>query len=693
MNILTEYPVWFTPLCLVTGILFAFFLYYKDKRAEFTLTIKWILAIGRFLSVSILAFLFLAPLFKTNVKEVEKPVVLFFQDDSQSIVLGADSVYMREQYGNDLASLLENLKTSFEISTFSFGAEIVESETPVFNMQRTNMSEISSLIEKQFLNRNIGALIIAGDGIYNAGLNPVYSFQEFGFPVYTIALGDTVVRKDARINDVNYNELAFLGNDFPVEINVQAYKCNKQQLKLEIYKDNTIIDQHSLIVNDDNFNENVKFLLPAKEPGMQHYSVRLSRLDNEISYENNMADVFIDIIDTRFKILLLYNSAHPDVAAINSVLEKDVNYEVEIMPVRDFDKQIEEYNLVILHQLPSKTYSSYQLNKKIKDSGVPVLYILGAQSSISLFNSWETGLLINNYNNVYEDVFPVRNSGFTLFGLSEETQSLIRDLPPLYVLFGDYRLNAGAQVLLEQQIGNVRTNEPLICLNASAGTKTGIVCGEGLWRWRMENNKSRGNQKAFDEIIGKTIRFLTLHADKSNFRVETRNKVFENEDVVFEAELYNENFELIFTPEISLTITDENNNTFPYNLGRKGNKYFLNAGKFPVGNYSYSASTHHSDEKYTSTGEFVVSGLNVESVRLNADHNLLYRLATSHNGKLFYPEQLDLLADELLGHEEMKPLITFRKKYSELINLPWLMGVIIFILAFEWFIRKWSGAY
>ena len=46
-----------------------------------------------------------------------------------------------------------------------------------------------STIANNHFNENIGALIIAGDGIYNQGKNPVNLTDEINFPVYTVGIG------------------------------------------------------------------------------------------------------------------------------------------------------------------------------------------------------------------------------------------------------------------------------------------------------------------------------------------------------------------------------------------------------------------------------------------------------------------------------------------------------------------------
>ena len=53
--------------------------------------------------------------------------------------------------------------------------------------------------------------------------------------------------------------------------------------------------------------------------------------------------------------VILYHAPHPDVSAISQSIAQNETYEVETYPIDKFNKAIDDYNVVVLHQLPSKT--------------------------------------------------------------------------------------------------------------------------------------------------------------------------------------------------------------------------------------------------------------------------------------------------------------------------------------------------
>ena len=83
---------------------------------------------------------------------------------------------------------------------------------------------MASTIDNNFSNQNIGALVLVSDGIYNRGSNPVFQAAELQYPVYSVAFGDTTEIKDLLVKKINHNQVAYLGNNFPVEVQIQAKK-------------------------------------------------------------------------------------------------------------------------------------------------------------------------------------------------------------------------------------------------------------------------------------------------------------------------------------------------------------------------------------------------------------------------------------------------------------------------------------
>ncbi len=692
-NILFDYPFWLVLLCILCGLIYSSLLYYRNTRDGFSPLLKWVFAVMRFVAVSIIALLLLAPLIERLIQEVEKPLLIFMQDNSQSITLANDSVYYHDQYLPEMRTFLESMDEDFNTSLYTFGERVVPQDDIDFTEGVTNMSEVFREIDSRYSNRNIGAVVMAGDGIFNRGINPLYASSAIHYPLYTIALGDTMPRRDLILKRVNHNRITYLGNRFPVEIDIEAFESAGQTSRLTVSRAGEELFTEVVSFDSNHHVETISLHLEADQPGMQQYTASLSPLADEVSLENNDRDFFIDVIDGRQQILILANSPHPDIAAMKQSLEANDHYEVESSLLKDFTGSLEAFDLLIMHQLPSRQYAAREIFEQAADLGSAVLFVVGSQTNIRGLNDLQNTVSIQPRSGDFVEALPEFNRSFALFTLQEQSVNLLNVLPPLFSPFANYQAASDANVLLYQKIGQVVTQQPLILFSGSAQGRTGIIMGEGLWRWRLNAFMRNQNHQAFDEMFSRIAQFLALQEDRSLFRVQANQLVYENESVLFEAELYNRSYELVNEPEVQLFITNEEGVEFPYIMGRTNVAYRLDAGMFPVGSYSWEARVSLGGEVFESEGIFNVRGLDLENLQTIADHNLLYQLADNTDAAMFFPGQWEELMMHINNRDDIRPRLYSHKEFIEIINLRALFFIILLLLTMEWFFRKRGGAY
>ena len=122
-TIITEQPIYFIIFCIILAFAYAFFLYRKDKKfAELKNAKIWLMAILRFLSVFIISSLLLSPLLKSLKINIEKPIIIFAQDNSESIIadLKIDNDTLPE-YKNSVNDFIDKINENYDIELFSFG--------------------------------------------------------------------------------------------------------------------------------------------------------------------------------------------------------------------------------------------------------------------------------------------------------------------------------------------------------------------------------------------------------------------------------------------------------------------------------------------------------------------------------------------------------------------------------------------
>lgn len=698
MQISTAYSIlWIIP-CFIAAIAVAWFLYKKNpfgdevkKRSPLYI----ILMVLRFATMFVLAFLLLAPFIKSSTKKVQKPIIVIALDNSESVKANKDSSFYKTEYPAKIKSLTDALSDEYDVKVYSLADKVNEEAATDFKGKQTNLSSLFSEVAGQYENQNLGAIILASDGIYNVGTNPVYAAENIKAPVYTIALGDTTVPKDVLVKNIRQNKIAYLGNEFPVEVVVNAGKLKGKKTTLSISKDGKMLFSKELSIDEDNYQITEKFILQADEVGTQHYVVRLSTLSGEVSYINNRKDFFIEVLDGRNKILLLGSSPHPDMTAIKQAVESNKNYEVKIEYAKDFNTStLKNYNLVILHQVPSFENPAKFITDKINDEKLPFLSIVGTQTSMPAFNSLATGITISNYRYNVNDVLPQQNEDFALFTLSNETKAILNYLPPVKAPFGTYNAVAAANTLLYQKIGAVETQQPLIYFSPNTSRRVGVIMGDGIWRWRLYDFERNKNHAAVDELLVKTVQYLSAKNDTRKFRVNAPKNIFnENERVVFDAQVYNESYEAVTTPDVKMEIKNSSGEAFNYTFSKNKNSYTLNAGLFAAGDYTYQASVTIGNRVEKISGKFTVVPLQVELINTVANHQILKNLAEKNGGEMVYPNAIDKLPNMVGKREDIKPVSYMQTAFKDIIHFKWLFFLLLALLTAEWFLRRRNGAY
>ena len=673
---LIDYPWYFVLLCLLAGVAYAAGLYYVGRRS-FGKGVNALLAALRFVAVSVIALLLLAPVAKRTVHERQKPLVVLVDDCSQSVRMSADSAFTLQVLAEELEEHCRvDLRDCSPLSTL---------HSPL------NYTDISAMLE---VPPDAAAVVLASDGIYNRGQNPTTTAERLGVPVYTVALGDTTPRRDAALANVHHNRIAYMGNTFPVEITVGAHwlKGHSAQLAVSDSRGRKVASQ-TVDYSDNDFSTTLTFNIQAETKGLQRYVVSLSLADGEAVRENNVATFYTDIIDGRRKVAIVGNAPHPDLAALKHAVESNPNYEARVVLAEEVmggkvSLKDSSYSLAIVHNLPS---AAYQLPKGVEE--LPQVFVIGSQTDLPRFNALHTGLEIVSKVKKSSEVTAVYNDRFQLFNLDASDGEALEQLPPLEAPFGEWKPSASLQTLFTARLGNIETQQPLVAATAGGKNTDGrtrhsvFVWGEGLWRWRLSDYQNNGTQEHFDRLIGQIVNFAAINDHRERFVVETERHYSDNDEITVVAQLYNDAYQLINTPDAVFTLKGDSTEG-DYNFSRQGDGYSLVLGRLPEGLYRYTARTQYNGETLTAEGSFAVEALHLEQANLTADHTLLRSISALTGGEMYYPSDLGPLTSALSA---LKPTIYTHTRFSELMGLPWVLLLIILLLGAEWVLRKYHG--
>jgi hypothetical protein len=698
MNLQFQYPAWFILLCAALGLGYAMLLYYRDDTFRERLPrLHYILGLLRFLVVTGIAMLLLSPLIKRTITETQKPLIVMAHDHSQSVGLAFDSAG-HQVYRTRWTDLKAAFSEQFDVREVAFGDDVRLGVDFQYVDKVSNLSEAMQGIYDLFGGQNLGAVILATDGIYNEGSNPAYTRAPFSAPLYAIALGDDRPQKDLKVKRVFHNKIAYLGDQVNLLVDVAATNCRGNTTVLSVSK--VVGDQVRSLrtlpvaLGTDDYFVTKEFFIEADQPGVAHYRINLSGIDGETSRENNVRDIFIDVLDARQQILILSNAPHPDLGAMRQALENNKNYAVSIGYVDDPGIQVSKADFVVLHNLPSGTSDISGVLRTLDEKRTPRLYVAGMQTNYGALSKVQGLVTVQSDGQQRDEAQAKVDPGFVAFLLDPRISAELPRFNPITSAFGRFSANPSAQVLLWKRIGKVDTDQPLLTLGEHNGVKTGVLLGEGLWKWRLFDYMQHQNHDIFNELLGKTVQFLSVKEDKRKFRVNLDKSVFrENEAVLFAAELYNDNYERINAPDVSLIIRHTDGREFPFTFNRQGQGYSLNAGILPAGSYTYKAQVTHNGLAHAYEGKFSVQPIQLERFETVANHGVLRQLTERFGGSVVYPDAMSGLVDQIVSNGQLKPVIYQTARTTPLLNLKWLFALLAGLLSLEWFLRRYFGAY
>ncbi|HSZ71531.1 MAG TPA: hypothetical protein VK750_02575 [Cytophagaceae bacterium] len=677
---------WLVALAFGAGLLYAGLLYWPKQ--EWSAVYKYGLAAVRFTVIFIIVLLLAGPISRYFERNTEKPQMIIALDQSYSIKAFNDSSSLNTTY-QQLQTLQDALgKKGITVKVVDLNGTESKLVQPRQWTKQTSISQLMANVKDLEENKNFKGLILATDGIYNKGINPLY--QAFNTPVYTIGLGDTTVQRDVKIKNILYNKISYKGNEFPIHVDVASQGTRGEAATVFLKNKGQVLSSQKITLRDKGL-QRVSFQTSAKEKGLLHLTVEVSVVTGEKNTANNKAHAYIEVIDNKQKILICAAAPHPDIKAIRTALDKKENVETSLCIPGISPLAKASYDLIIFHQLPHMNNLAQNEFHELMKTSAPKLFIVGNLTNLPLFNQANNLITIIQRSGQKDLAAAVVNPNFTKFSLPADQKERWNETPPLQVPFGDYKIKSEADIILYQKIGKVNTNNPLLL--ASSDRKTAVFCGEGLWWWRLNEAAKFGEADAFDKLVHDLVQFMSSKEDKRKFKVyPLSNEFIAGDNAVFQAELYNDIYEPVYDVPFQIKLTDENKDHFDYSfVHTKSNQGYNIAGLKP-GVYQFTATGELNGKKEHYSGEFLMIEELSELMESTANHNLLRELSAQTKGKFYKPAQLNQLTADLTV-QDYPDVLHASESLVHWIQLTWILWLLIILASIEWTLRKYKGIY
>lgn len=637
------------------------------------------LATLRFIAVFALLLLLVDPSMERTEVFTEKFRLLLLYDNSASIQDSLSNKAMaevREVLEQDAA-----LRDRFEVETYAFGTGVSRTDTLDFEAAGTDIDLALRTLARAYPGGE-ALIVLATDGNENVG-RAYTEHEDLPMAVFPVALGDTTRYRDVRIDRINTNRYAFLGNQYPVEI-LYTYEGETAAMgELRLLDNGRTVHRQALELPSGGASGSIEVLLRASETGLHRLRALVTPLPGERNAANNSLQAGLEVVDERMRIGLVSRKAHPDIGALRRSIESNQQREFRQLSPEEARSGTYEADLLILYEPDASFRPLYQA---LAGKAVPTLTIAGPGTDWRFLNQIQGNYQFTDPGPA-EELLPERNAAFSYFDASSWQ---VGSYPPLEGQLGSVLIFPEHQELLGQRVRGISLNEPLLVL-IRGEQREGLLLGSGLWKWRMHEFRETGSFENFDALWGKIWLFLSGEGREGRLTLDYQ-PIYEGQAGAFiRARFFDESY--AFDPQsvLQLQVTDSTGGVSPpVPMTLRPGYFESDLSDFPAGTYRFTVSAEGTE--FTRSGQFSLQGFDLEAQHPGTDAAKLGRLAEATGGRLYFPNSLTALRDTLLGADRYRPIQKSRRNVVSLIDFRWLLGLIVLALSAEWFIRKYHGS-
>lgn len=298
----------------------------------------------------------------------------------------------------------------------------------------TNLSAVFEKLQRDFEDRPLAGVFVLSDFAHNqpGATSPVEVAATLsGTPVYTIPVGNPRHVRDLELQSVFAPAVAMRNDDIVLEARIQAYDCAGEVCSLQLLHEGQVLAERELPIDTDFLTRTVRFDEHVSTVGLQHYQVRLTPVRGELTTENNVRDVDVNVTRSDLKVLIADEFPRWEYRYLTQLFRRDSKTlcdellfhprliatgqreSTKTLPVtvEDWDY----YDLVVLGDLPTDHFpvaAQEALVEYLQTRGGTVVLIAGSEALPEAYAQLPLGDVIPVLRT--NDVNSVRSQGYSL---------------------------------------------------------------------------------------------------------------------------------------------------------------------------------------------------------------------------------------------------------------------------------------
>jgi hypothetical protein len=659
------------------------------------------------------------PILFFHFRHVNKPEVALLIDGSSSMKIKDNNVSRMDIVRGILKSEeFKTLKNKYIISPYYLSERLnpnkkIDPDSLVFNGTATNISQGLEFIQNEERDAYVGGILLLSDGAHNHGENPLRIGKNLDFPVFSVCVGKTEQKSDILITQILSNEITYVDNEVPVMITFRGPGFEGKRVKLRLFSGKDLLDEKSVLVPHGGMEKNVSLYFTPKKPELHRMTVEISRLDGELTFENNVREFYVRVLKSKFRVLLFASSPSPDLAFIKRLLLEDKNISLisrtfkrgSLFYEGNFpaNSEVTKNDLIIFLDFPDRRIPDHiwqKVAKLLLQEKIPLLFFAGKKIDFQKLEAIESIIPVYYTNQRTEQKVTPKltaegknHSVLRIYDAENDNLTAWQKLPPVFSFCKYVKEKPGSQTLIqgipERRSAKTNLGYPMVIARQLADNKSIVIVANNIYRWDLLMWGTGRTNEVLKKFMENAIRWLVTRESEKTIKIKTNKHIYRSgEDIYITAQIYDETYRFIEKAKVSVKFSEESGLSALQLKDVGYGKYQIKTRIFKRGTYQLFANATLQERNLgADTTEVSVSAYNPEFLDTKANPELLEALANMTNGKSGPPDSLAAIVKAMNFFEEVHVV----KKEVEIYNLVWILLIIVFMLSIEWFIRKRKG--
>ncbi len=281
----------------------------------------------------------------------------------------------------------------------------------------TDLAAALNFLAQQAAKQSVDAAVLITDGGHNTPADPRQGAAALrDVPLFIVPIGAVEMPRDVILHHVHAPRAVFKNDTAVIDAMVTAYSCVGEQLQVELLNDGVTVEKHIIDVTTPTYDGRVSFQWKGVTTGRHTLLVRVLPVPNELTLDNNQAQVEVEVMEDVIKVLVADDLPRWEFRYIVNLFKRDKHVAFEqllfepnddspnptqqIHLVPTFPRDMagwRKYRVIILGDVsPSELSPAQQemLRKYVAEEGGNLIVIAGQTAMPAAFADQPLGAMI-----------------------------------------------------------------------------------------------------------------------------------------------------------------------------------------------------------------------------------------------------------------------------------------------------------